>query len=228
MRSGTELLVDQIGSLGPGAAAKPSILPGWTRAHVLAHLDQNGGALGNLIQWAATGIETPMYSSPEERSSNIERGAQADQAELVANVAQSSGRLDAMMVQLPEFAWANVVQTAAGRSVPAAEVPWMRSREVWIHVVDLSVGVGFEDFPSDFLLALIDEVAAAITLKMPALGVRVTLSDDDRAGIAVGAQAPLTRVRGTKAAVASWLTGRGTIDDLDCEGELVPELASWL
>jgi maleylpyruvate isomerase len=228
MRSGTELLVQQIGLLAPGAATEPSILPGWTRAHVLAHVDQNAGALGNLIDWAATGIETPMYSSPQERSSNIERGSQASQAELVVSVTQSAGRLDAMMAQLPEAAWASVVRTAMGRSVPAAEVPWMRSREVWIHVVDLDVGVGFEQLPSDFLLALIDEVAAALTVKMPELGVRVTVSGDDRGDIAVGAGSAVSQVRGSRAAVASWLTGRGIPTDLAFEGQPVPELASWL
>src|SRR3954447_4566989 len=37
---------------------KPSRLPGWTRAHVVAHLARNADALINLCTWARTGVET--------------------------------------------------------------------------------------------------------------------------------------------------------------------------
>ena len=49
-----------------------SLLPGWTRAHVLAHLANNADALVNLLTWARTGVETPMYASPEAREAGIE------------------------------------------------------------------------------------------------------------------------------------------------------------
>ena len=52
-----------LGRLVPEDFAGPSLLPGWTRAHVLAHVAGNADALVNLLTWARTGEETPMYAS---------------------------------------------------------------------------------------------------------------------------------------------------------------------
>src|SRR6476661_3940042 len=49
----------------------PSALPGWSRAYVVAHLARNADALINLLDWARTGVETPMYPSREVRNADI-------------------------------------------------------------------------------------------------------------------------------------------------------------
>jgi maleylpyruvate isomerase len=41
----------------------PSLLPGWSRRTVIAHVARNADALCNLLTWARTGVETPMYAS---------------------------------------------------------------------------------------------------------------------------------------------------------------------
>lgn len=53
----------------------PSYLPGWSRAHVVAHVARNADALVNLLTWARTGVETPMYASGDQRAREIEEGA---------------------------------------------------------------------------------------------------------------------------------------------------------
>ena len=60
----------------------------------------------------------------------------------------------AAMAALPTDAWQSEVVTAQGRVVPASETPWMRSREVMVHAVDLEVGLSFADLPEGFLTAL--------------------------------------------------------------------------
>ena len=52
--------------------AGPSALPGWSRAHVAAHLDRNAAALHDLVAWARTRVETPMYASTAQRDADIE------------------------------------------------------------------------------------------------------------------------------------------------------------
>src|SRR5256885_15091039 len=61
---------------------EPSLLPGWTRGHVLTHVARNGDGLGNLLRWARTGTETPMYASREARRADIEAGAGRSAAEI--------------------------------------------------------------------------------------------------------------------------------------------------
>lgn len=53
----------------------PSYLPGWSRAHVVAHVARNADALVNLLTWARTGVETPMYASGDQRAREIDEGA---------------------------------------------------------------------------------------------------------------------------------------------------------
>ena len=74
MAEGTTLLLEAGTGLGEGSLDGPSMLPGWTRRHVLSHVAANAEALGNLVQWARTGVETPMYGSPEARAAGIARG----------------------------------------------------------------------------------------------------------------------------------------------------------
>ena len=37
----------------------PSLLPRWSRGHVVTHLARNADALCNLVHWAESGVETP-------------------------------------------------------------------------------------------------------------------------------------------------------------------------
>jgi maleylpyruvate isomerase len=148
--------VDGIPDRGLG---EPSLLPGWTRKTVLAHLAGNADALVNLLTWARTGVETPMYASAQAREAGIEQAAALPTGVLRAEFRLSQDRLAAAVDQLPPAAWAAQVRTAQGRLVPAAEVPWMRAREVWLHAVDLAGPAGLADIPPDVCAALIADIA---------------------------------------------------------------------
>jgi maleylpyruvate isomerase len=96
----------------------------------------------------------------------------------------------------------------------------LRTREVWIHAVDLGTGFGFDDFPADLLDALITDVTS-LRQRRDDGPAAVILPQDREDGWrvvtdAVGGE-PLV-VRGSTAQLAAWLTGR-------CTG---PELGRWL
>jgi maleylpyruvate isomerase len=156
VRQGTKLVAEVLAE-SPDLRAD-SALPGWTRAHLLAHLAANAEAVGNLVRWAATGERTPMYSSPDQRAADIEAGSRRSDSALVAWFDDSAGALEAAMDGLTEGQWSARVVTAQGRDVPASETPWMRAREVMVHAVDLAAGLRFADLPEDFLESLVDDV----------------------------------------------------------------------
>lgn len=160
MQEGTTLFLGAVDRLTEPEYDAPSLLPGWTRKHLVAHVAANAEALGNLVHWAATGEATPMYASPEERAAGIERGPEMSAAELTEWANRSAAALRASMDELTEGNWRAEVVTAQGRTVPATEVPWLRSREVLVHAVDLDCGISFEDLPGDFLQALIADITA--------------------------------------------------------------------
>lgn len=61
---GTNLVLEATADFDDQAYDAPSALPGWQRRQLVAHIAANADALGNLVHWAATGEETPMYASP--------------------------------------------------------------------------------------------------------------------------------------------------------------------
>ncbi|GAA5156447.1 maleylpyruvate isomerase family mycothiol-dependent enzyme [Amycolatopsis dongchuanensis] len=153
----TRLVLTTIDGLADEEFDAPIPLPGWTRRHLVAHLHYNAEALRRLVSWARTGVESRMYAGTEQRGAEIEAGARLPVAELRQMVRESADALAADLDALPEAAWANQVVTAQGRTVPATEIVWMRTREVAVHAVDLDRGVGFEDLPGDLVEALIGD-----------------------------------------------------------------------
>ncbi|WP_329029466.1 maleylpyruvate isomerase family mycothiol-dependent enzyme [Streptomyces sp. NBC_01423] len=160
-RTGTELMLDAVAGLDEDAFSAPSVLPDWTRKHLVAHVAANADALGNLVHWAATGEERPMYASAEERAAGIAKGPALSADELRSWLTASAHKLAAGLDGLTDEQWGCDVVTAQGRTVPATELPWMRAREVCVHAVDLGTGVvTFADLPKGFLTALVAEIGA--------------------------------------------------------------------
>ncbi|WP_309471131.1 maleylpyruvate isomerase N-terminal domain-containing protein [Streptomyces rapamycinicus] len=54
---------------------EPSLLPGWTRGHVLIHIARAAEAHRNLLEAVRTGSGIPAYASQEARDTSIENGA---------------------------------------------------------------------------------------------------------------------------------------------------------
>ncbi|MFI6365588.1 maleylpyruvate isomerase family mycothiol-dependent enzyme [Nocardia sp. NPDC050630] len=218
-RRGTAYFAQRLVELTDTGLDGDTLLPGWTRRHLLAHVGYNAAALCRLLDWAATGVETPMYASAEQRSREIDEGATLNPAALRNLFTHTAARLDEKWRNLPPSAWAAEVRTAQGRLVPAAETAWMRTREVWIHAVDLANGGRFGDFPAIVLDSLLTDIVGM--WRKNKLGAGLVLAVEDRSPIAVHRDsAPTATVAGPLAAVVRWAAGRGstgvTIDtDLD-------------
>ena len=155
MIASTRALERSIADLTDEQVLEPSLLPDWTRGHVLTHLARNADALLNLITWARTGVETLMYPSREKRSADIEAGP-APRHELVADVAAAHDRLVAGMAELSQEQWEHRIHWgAADRSAPVNVVPALRRVEVEIHHVDLDLDYTLAHLPSDFVLRML-------------------------------------------------------------------------
>jgi maleylpyruvate isomerase len=129
---------------------RPSLLPGWTRAHVLAHLAGGAGALRNLLDSARTGRVIPAYAGQEARDAAIEAGSRQDAATLLDDLVTSADRFRAAAVALPEEAWARSVQVLSGAPMPATELLERRLVELELHHTDLDAGYGAGDWPPAF------------------------------------------------------------------------------
>ncbi|MCW2570624.1 MAG: hypothetical protein JWO88_682 [Frankiales bacterium] len=225
LASGTEFLFQAMASCTDTSAT--TLLPEWSVAHLLAHLDRNAHALANLLSWARTGVPKPMYFTPEERAEGIAQGALLSLDTLVHQVTESSAMLAAAMAGLDERHWSARVRSAQGRAITAAEVPWMRSREVWIHAVDLTGSDRFGLIPPDIARALILDVAATVGAKLTT-GFTIAFPDLGGGPVRVGPAPGVAVVIASQPDALRWLTGRGIPMALTAEQGPLPALPSWM
>ncbi|HMH90993.1 MAG TPA: maleylpyruvate isomerase family mycothiol-dependent enzyme [Streptosporangiaceae bacterium] len=213
-----------------GGLTQPSGLPGWTQGYVVAHVARNADALVNLLTWARTGVPTPMYASPEARAAQIEADAQRPDGELLEDLTAAGARFARAAAAATGDHWLVPVQTALGKTVPAATVPWMRTRETWVHAVDLGGGVTLADVPRPVTELLLDDAVAdfAGRADVPAVVLRAT---DTTRNWVLGATAsdPSVEVTGATASLAAYVMGRPVPGPLEADGgRPVPELPAWL
>jgi maleylpyruvate isomerase len=217
-RRGTAYFAQRLAELSDDDFGGDTLLPGWSRSRLVAHVGYNAAALCRLMDWAATGVETPMYESVEQRNREISEGATLSPAALRNLFDHTVARLDEKWRHLPASAWSAQVRTAQGRLVPASETAWMRTREVWMHAVDLTNGGRYADFSAVVLNSLLADIVGMWRQKN--LGDGLVLAIDDCAPIAVQEDSRTsTTVSGRLAGVARWAAGRGAIG-VTIEGDL--------
>ncbi|KUL54606.1 mycothiol maleylpyruvate isomerase [Streptomyces sp. NRRL F-4489] len=224
----TERLLVSLGKLDDEAVGEPSLLPGWTRGHVLAHLARNADALVNLLTWARTGVRTPMYTSAEARDGDIERDAARPLASHLDDLRESAARFTEAARALPEDRREYTVEMRNGVVERADRLPLRRLAEVELHHVDLGVGYPVEQLPPSFLdseLAFLSEVKFAGHPDLPALELRAPDGRRWRTGRGASGGAgtePDVVVTGAPADLVGWLTGRADAGRLTAHGGPLP------
>jgi len=142
----TQRLLDAARVLPEPDLRAPSLLPGWTRADVLAHLARGADAMRSLLAGARAGQQRPVSTSAREREA---AAAQAPK-ELTADLAASAMALRTVIRQLPDQAWSFRLQLAAAEPFPAAGLVTRRLVEVELHHCDLGIGYDAARWPASF------------------------------------------------------------------------------
>jgi maleylpyruvate isomerase len=197
-----------LSTLDEDAIRKRSMLPGWSRAHVLAHLARNAEALSRMMTAAINGEVADQYpGGAEARNADIEETAKAAVAELVEDVRKTARTLDETAEQVPPDAWQRPVRFLAIGEQPAARTIWLRWREVEIHHSDLGLVYNPSDWPDEFLTEYLPGELRRLPGRLPA-GLSVVMRVDRYEGTYGPADAPTMSLTGQPWAVYAWLTGR--------------------
>jgi len=211
----------------------PSLLPGWTRAHVVAHLALNAEGIIRVLRSIVAddeddtdGEPAQMYDSDEARDTDIDDLAGADPSEIRDRLMAGTTILDDAIGAVPDDVWGTRVErTPGGRRIRAAAFPGMRLRELEIHHVDLDAGYTTAAWSAEFAEYLLDAMAKRVS----AQDFEVRPLDSPRTWVfgSADAEYPVPVVTGPVADVGWWLTGRPAGDTLHCSHGELPPIEGW-
>lgn len=218
-------LIRTVDAIPDDELAGPSLLPGWSRAHVVAHLALNAEAFARVLSGVLNGERVAMYSSNESRDGDIDHLANESASVLRERLLASTTALDDAASGLSvEQRSQEVERTPGGISLPPGDVLDKRWREVEVHHADLGLDYGPQDWPPGFTLSLLEGLRGRGHWDVDFIGHATDLDGDWRFG-APGAGSPV--VSGPTASLAWWLTGRGDGADLTSSTGQLPTIGAW-
>lgn len=207
-RAATARLLAHLAALDPVALAAPSLLPGWSVAHVVAHLAGNADSHVRMLDGCLAGEVRDQYAGgAEARAAAVDALAAQDP---VAAHRRACAALAERWDAMGDAHWERGVQRLDSPVQPARSLAFARWREVEVHGVDLGLA-----WSEAFLPRLLDELARRPDL--PPL----VLAAPDRVRGTTGQV-----VRGTADALARWLSGRSAGEGLASDAPL-PVLPAW-
>jgi len=208
LETSADNLAHGLDDLTDDRVGEPSALPGWTRGHVLTHVARNADALVNLLTWARTGVETPMYPSRQVRDDDIAAGAGRTAEEHRADLLESQARFMAAAEQMGDEHWrAGIRWGSDGQDATADLVPWLRLVEIEVHHVDLDLGYTPAHWTAAFARRQLRRAAEDFRARPDTPAVTLRALDDDTEHLLAGDRTGPV-VCGPQAALLAWLIGR--------------------
>jgi len=157
-----------VAGLDDDALRRPSLLPGWTVAHVLAHVARNADSHVRGAEAACRGETVDQYAGGVEgRRREIEATAARGAEEIVRDVRDSGARLHRAWESVPSSAWAVVSYDVSGRARVLRELPARRWQELEVHLVDLGIGVTYEDWSDEFVATYLPQLRQTVASRRP-------------------------------------------------------------
>jgi maleylpyruvate isomerase len=200
------------------AARAPSALPGWTRGHVLTHVEGVARALARQARYAQRGRLVEVYDGGRPaRDAAIEAGHGRSAAALAAAVGDALDEAEASWGAVGPADWQRPVSYRDGTVLTAGLAWW---RELEIHTADAQLGTGADHWPPQLCVHLVDFLSVRVPYGTE---LRLTAVDADRSWT-LGSGEPVA-VGGRLTDVAAWLAGR--VPQQPLTGGPLPELGSW-
>lgn len=204
-RLGTAYFARKLNELSDADLDGASLLPGWTRRHVIALVAYEARSLALQVEAARTG--EPFVSVPDgQRAREVELGATLPSRALRNLFNHTEVHLNVEWRDLTDAGWERSVDLG-GTLLPVRQTAWRRARAIWVHAVDLGNGGSFLDMPPALLDALLAELAARWGRLDPAAAVVLEPADRPRPVVIGPGAGP--SVRGATADLVRWMAGRG-------------------
>jgi maleylpyruvate isomerase len=225
LRTAAQGVRHELERLSDDAVGHPSELPGWSRGHVLAHLEGICVALARQVEYAQRGEKIDLYDGGQvARDRAIEEGAGASADQYRERVGSALDRVLAAFESLEPEQWDAPVRFRDGVVRDAALALW---RELVIHHSDLGTGCTQQEWSGDFCHHLLDFLEPRVPE-----GETFLLHTQGGEHISLGEGSDGVVVEGRLQDLAAWLAGReigrGSVR-AEHEGQAVPlpEIGPW-
>jgi len=220
LRTSAERVAGIIEAIDADEWRAPSALPGWSRAHVAAHIALNAEGFARALSTQTLPEPLPVYDSDEARGAGVDQLSSATKAEVLDRLRAADDHLARLLEGLgPDERAGALARTPGGISFPVADLPVTRRRELEVHAIDLGVSVRRASWPADFVVELLD----CPTWDRHDDGPFVVRADDLARSWQVGDEGgPVIAGRGAE--LGWWLTGRS---GAELAGAL-PALSPWV
>lgn len=214
-----------INAVDEAGIKEPSVLPGWDRAHVIAHID--GFARAATRQLDTAGAQEPfeMYDGGmDKRHDEIELTAMMRRDALLQRTGEALDALEASIGGISTDEWALPTGFRDGGSVE--DLFYAIWREIVIHTSDLAVRYSVADWDPAFC----EHLFVALEPRVPA-GRRYILQPHGSQRIILGDGDEATVLSGTAFDLAAWLAGRAPLGPVQAtaggDGSALPALEPW-
>lgn len=225
LHKAADVVASQAGKLTEEDVLAPSLLAGWTRGHVLAHITGISNAMARQLEFAARGETVELYDGGYDgRTNAIEAAAGHGIDEHRRDLAAALQRALQAFDSLEPGGWQVPISYRGGVVFDGGLALW---RELVIHDSDLLTGRGPETWSRPFCEHLFDFLAARVPP-----GEKLVLQPLGLPPVTVGSGNRSTVVSGMVTDIAAWLAGREpTLGSLRAsaaaDGVDLPTLLPW-
>lgn len=211
----TDALLRTVDGLTKEQMLVGSVLPRWTRAHVVAHVALNALGFARAIDGARRRKPVPVYDSQESRDADVEVASKMSADGLREFTFDACGRWHEVTADLDEWE-ARLERVPGGPTLSVEEAVGARWREVEIHHADLDLDHTPADWTPQFTAYVFESI---VEFRRPEVDATLETPEGP---VILGDGGPV--VRGARHDLAWWLLGRGSGEGL--EGDL-PTLGPW-
>lgn len=146
-RTSHQLLLVRLAPLTDDDFRVPSLLPGYSRGHVVTHIANKARAHVRVLEGAAVGEVRRVHPEGYDPDQAADAGALRPAAELRADLADALQLLETTWAVLDEAHWGRQgIMVAGPRTM--VEIVGHHLRNIEVHHVDLDIGHRPSDWPS--------------------------------------------------------------------------------
>jgi maleylpyruvate isomerase len=215
VRATADQLLAVTADLDDGAARGDSVLPGWSRGHVITHIANFSEAMTRQVEEALQGRLVEVYDGGRPaRDAAIEAGADRSADELRSHLTQAVTTLIASWEKVGPTDWPLPILHRNSNLSAGLQATW---RELTIHTADLDLGITPATWSEDFCLHLLDFLRPRTPDNLHLILKSPTVTWDNGTGEDVTLEGALTDL-------TAWYAGRPTQGPIRGQA---PELLPW-